>query len=82
MGRKGTNELISGEKPFIAILSNLKCLFTRLIVLIYVVEHNDICAMSFVYSTFWTELLCVLNTVLKSPKFKPHFHLFSSQPYR
>ena len=28
--RKGTNELISGEKPFIAILSNLKCLFTRL----------------------------------------------------
>ena len=30
MGRKGTNELISGEKPFIAILSNLKCLFTRL----------------------------------------------------
>ena len=27
MGRKGTNELISGEKPFIAILSNLKCLF-------------------------------------------------------
>ena len=31
MGRKGTNELISGEKPFIAILSNLKCLFTRLL---------------------------------------------------
>ena len=29
--RKGTNELISGEKPFIAILSNLKCLFTRLL---------------------------------------------------
>ena len=28
--RKGTHELISGEKPFIAILSNLKCLFTRL----------------------------------------------------
>ena len=28
--RKGTNELISCEKPFIAILSNLKCLFTRL----------------------------------------------------
>ena len=26
----GTNELISGEKPFIAILSNLGCLFTRL----------------------------------------------------
>ena len=31
VGRKGTNELISGEKPFIAILSNLKCLFTRLV---------------------------------------------------
>ena len=32
MDRKGTNELISGEKPFIAILSNLRCLFTRLLV--------------------------------------------------
>ena len=27
---KGTNELISGEKPFFAIVSNLRCLFTRL----------------------------------------------------
>ena len=31
MDIKGTNELISGEKPSIAILSNLRCLFTRLI---------------------------------------------------
>ena len=30
MNRNGTNELISGDKPFIAILSNLRCLFTRL----------------------------------------------------
>ena len=30
MDIKGTNELISGEKPSIAILSNLRCLFTRL----------------------------------------------------
>ena len=38
--RKGTHELISGEKPFIAILSNLKCLFTRLpgypMILVYI----------------------------------------------
>ena len=30
VNRNGTNELISGDKPFIAILSNLRCLFTRL----------------------------------------------------
>ena len=35
--RKGTHELISGEKPFIAILSNLKCLFTRLII----IDHQN-----------------------------------------
>ena len=29
MDRKGTNELISGEKPFFAIFSNLSVLFRR-----------------------------------------------------
>ena len=38
MGRKGTNELISGEKPFIAILSNLKCLFSRLYIVYCAME--------------------------------------------
>ena len=32
MNKYGTNELISGEKPFFVILSNLGCLFIRLIV--------------------------------------------------
>ena len=39
--RKGTHELISGEKPFIAILSNLKCLFTRLIPFPSIVPCNN-----------------------------------------
>ena len=42
--RKGTHELISGEKPFIAILSNLKCLFTRLFGLYcFTINNNNKC---------------------------------------
>ena len=63
VGRKGTNELISGEKPFIAILSNLKCLFTRLYVKpqhwVYeakMVGQNSICG-----TCYMPTFMCVIS---------------------